>query len=334
MVSDAVKNKSENVNITVKAPDDAKKVTTTIPVSSAKDFADKTDSTLNVKTPIADVVFTNDAVGELAGKGKKTVGVELEKTDDAVKVTILADGADVGKLNGVKAIIPAKDAASGNVAVIVNADDTETIVKTSIVKDGKMYVPINGSATVKIVERSKDFSDIDGHWATDYINFVTSHDLFNGVTPTQLAPDKQMTRSMLVTVLHRLEDTPAGGSNSFADVLSGTWYTDAVAWAAANGIVNGKSSTKFAPNDPITREQLAAILYRYATGLKMDMSVSGSIDAFADADRVSSYAKDAISWAVGAGIINGKSSTRLDPQGNATRAEVSTMLMRLVDTMN
>ncbi len=335
MVSDAVKNKSDNVNLTVKAPDDATKVSTTIPSSSVKKLADKTDSALNVVTPIATVVIPNDAVGELAGKGKNTVGVTVEKSDDGdVKITIQADGKDAGTLSGVKVNIPTDKTGSGNVAVIVNQDGTETIVKKSIVQDGKIIVPINGSATVRIADRSKDFDDISGHWATDSISFVTSRDLFNGVSETEFAPNAQMTRAMFVTVLHRLEDTPAGGSNKFADVPDGTWYTDAVAWAAANGIVNGKSETSFAPNDPITREQLAVILYRYAEGLGLDISVAGSLNDFSDANTVSSYATEAVTWAVGAGIINGKTSTTIVPQGNATRAEVSTMLMRLVGTMN
>ncbi len=334
MVSDAVKNKSDNVNLTVQAPDDATKVSTTIPSSSAKDLANKTESTLNVVTPIATVVIPNNAVGELAGKGKNTVGVTVEKSNDDIKITIQADGADIGTLSGVKASIPTDKTGSGNVAVIVNPDGEETVVKKAMVKDGKIVVPINGSATVRITDRSKDFDDISGHWASDYINFVTSRDLFNGVSATEFAPNAQMTRAMLVTVLHRLEDNPESGENKFADVPDGTWFTDAVAWAAANGIVNGKSETSFAPNDPITREQLAAILYRYANGLGLDISVAGSLDNFSDADTVSSYAAGAVAWAVGTGIINGKTGTTIDPQGNATRTEVSTMLMRLVGTMN
>ncbi len=334
MVADAVKHKSENVNVKVNAPSDAASVTVTIPSSSAKNLADKTNSTLNVETPLATVVIPNDAVGELSSKGKDTVGVTVEKSNDDVKITIQADSKDVGTLSGVKASIPTDKTGSGNVAVIMNPDGTETVVKKAMVKDGRIVVPIGGSATVRIADRSKSFDDTNGHWANDSIGFVTSRDLFNGVSETEFAPNAQMTRAMLVTVLHRLEDNPESAASNFEDVPDGTWYTDAVAWAAANSIVNGKSANSFAPNDSITREQLAAILYRYAKNLGMDTSVSGSLTRFSDANTISSYATEAVTWVVGAGIINGKTSTTIDPQGDATRAEVSTMLMRLVGVMN
>lgn len=333
MVSDAVKNDSDNVNLKVEAPSDAKSVTVTMPSISAKDLANKTNANLNVETPLATVTIPNSALGELAGKGKNTVGVTVEKSGEDVKITLKADGEDVGSLKGVKAEFPAKD-NTGTVAVMINPDGTEKVLKKIVVVDGKINVPIDGSATVRIVDRSKDFNDIANHWAGDSIAFVTSRDLFNGVSETEFAPNAQMTRAMLVTVLHRLEDIPAAGSNSFNDVPANTWYTNAVSWAAKNGIVTGKTSTRFAPNDPITREQLATILYRYADKLGLDTSSSGSLNKFTDKDSVSSYAYEAVAWAVGAGIINGKTPSTIEPKGNATRAEVSTMLMRLVVAMN
>lgn len=139
---------------------------------------------------------------------------------------------------------------------------------------------------------------------------------------------------MLVTVLHRLEDLPTSGTLAFSDTAVGLWYSDDVAWTSEKGIVNGNPDGTFCPNKQITRKQLATMLYRYATGVGMETSGASSLSKFADGNQVSGYAKEEISWAVEKGVINGKSHDKLDPKGNATRAEVATMLMRLVGIMH
>ena len=116
--------------------------------------------------------------------------------------------------------------------------------------------------------------------------------------------------------------------SDFEDVSAYAWYADAVAWASANGIVNGVSATAFDPDAPITREQMAAMLYRYAGFKGLDVSVDGDLNAYADAEDVSDYAKDAMAWAVSNGFIQGMNDTTLAPQGTATRAQVATILMR------
>ena len=143
-----------------------------------------------------------------------------------------------------------------------------------------------------------------------------------------------MSRAMLVTVLWRYEGMPQEGENSFTDVPAGTWYTEAVQWAAKNGIVNGVGHGKFDPDGELTREQMAAILYRYAEGRDLDVTARGELSGFADASTVSGYAKDAIQWAVAEGLISGmKNSGRLvlAPSGSATRAQVATILMRFIE---
>ncbi len=142
-----------------------------------------------------------------------------------------------------------------------------------------------------------------------------------------------MTRSMLVTVLHRLEDTPAASSSStFPDVPRSSWYTSAVSWANASGIVQG-TDAGFKPDDPVTREQLATILYRYMSSLNLSTNGRDNLYSFSDRDRVSPWARTAMEWAVSAGLIRGKSGNILDPTGNATRAEVSTIMERLIRAM-
>ena len=138
-----------------------------------------------------------------------------------------------------------------------------------------------------------------------------------------------MTRAMLATVLYRLEDAVATGANPFADVADGTWYTEAVIWASAEGIVQG-TGKGFEPNENITREQIATMLYRYAKTIGLDVSGSAALDKFSDGDKTSSWAKDAMQWAVSVGLFQGDDVGTLRPQGDATRAEVAALLMRMV----
>ena len=165
------------------------------------------------------------------------------------------------------------------------------------------------------------------------MQYVYENGMMNGTSATQFSPDATTTRAMIVTMLHRLENEPAAQASSFTDVAAGSYYADAVAWAAANGIVNGVSETSFAPDDSITREQMAAILYRYASYKGYDVTASGSLNAYTDAAQVSSYAAAAMQWANGEGLITGVTGTTLDPQGSATRAQVATILMRFCENI-
>ena len=138
----------------------------------------------------------------------------------------------------------------------------------------------------------------------------------------------------MATLLYRLEGEPGVTGIAFSDIGSDMWYTKAITWAAANNIVNGYGDGVFAPNDNITREQLAAILYRYAQYKKYDTTQGGTgIRGYADSNSVSGYAVGAMGWAVNAKLMNGVTGTQLQPQGTATRAQVATMLMRFTDTI-
>ena len=170
-------------------------------------------------------------------------------------------------------------------------------------------------------------------WFYPYVAFAYERAWMTGTSETTFSPEETTTRAMLVTVLYRLEGKPAVDAVSgFSDVSSGSYYADAVAWAKANGIVNGTSETTFSPNEPVTREQTAAILYRYAQYKGYDVEKTADLTAYADAAAIHSYAKNAMSWAVAAGILNGVSSTSLEPTGSATRAQVATVLTRFAQT--
>ncbi len=178
------------------------------------------------------------------------------------------------------------------------------------------------------------FTDVDtDDWFADAVQYMLDNGMMNGVTDTTFGPGTTTTRGMIVTILYRLEGEPDTTASSFTDVASGMYYADAVAWAQANSIVTGITETIFAPDQAITREQMAAILYRYAQYKGYDVTASNDLSSYTDASRISAYATAAMQWANAEGLITGNTSTTINPTGNATRAEVATILMRFCETV-
>lgn len=174
------------------------------------------------------------------------------------------------------------------------------------------------------------FTDVPaGSWYHDAVQYVYEQGLMGGTGSGRFSPDLTTSRAMIVTILYRLEGSPAvSGGATFADVSSGQWYSDGVAWASANGIVTGYANGSFGPNDTITREQMAAILYRYARYKGYDVSARAQLSRYSDAGQVAAYAAESMSWAVGSGLITGTSGTTLSPAGSATRAQAAVILAR------
>lgn len=177
---------------------------------------------------------------------------------------------------------------------------------------------------------AKQFNDVNtSKWYHDGIDYALSHGMFQGISSSRFDPDGTMTRAMLATVIYRLEGSPAiMPTDKFTDVPDSAWYAHAVAWCQLRGIVNGVSADRFAPNAKMTREQAAAMLLRYSAYKGYAIHGFADLDAFRDADRISSYALDAMRWAVSVELLNGVGNQRLDPQGNATRAQLAAILMR------
>ena len=177
------------------------------------------------------------------------------------------------------------------------------------------------------------FTDVsEKDWFYGDVMFVYENGLMLGTSKTLFSPHGTATRGMMATILWRMEGSPVPkGKNSFTDVEAGKWYADAITWTAENGIFAGYGKDKFGPDDPITHEQLAAIFYRYADYKGYDLTVKGNLDKFKDADKITDYAKTAMQWAVGSGLVKGKSGNLLDPQGTATRAEIAAMLHRFIE---
>ena len=184
------------------------------------------------------------------------------------------------------------------------------------------------------MDMAYSFDDVDSSaWYADAVSYVAENGIMNGAGNGTFAPDTVMSRAMLVQVLYNLEGKPEAADCTFTDVAADAWYADAVAWAADAGIVTGVSDTTFAPDQMMTREQIATILYRYAAYKNYDVTASNDLSSYTDAGQIGSYAVEAMQWANGAGLITGSTATTLNPLGSATRAEVATILMRFLESV-
>lgn len=212
----------------------------------------------------------------------------------------------------VRVEIPVGTVTPGTVAVLVNADGTEEILKTSLPTEAGITLTLAGSATVKVMDNSLSFPDVHqaACWTQDPIDFVTSRQLFHGTSQTTFAPDAPTTRAQLMTVLARLDGA--------ADLAGGSSLQQGMAWAVENGLTDGSN-----PSGAISRQQLAVVLYRYAGSPSASYA-----HAFPDGHLVADYAADAMAWAVESGIINGRADGTLAPTGRATRAQVAAMVQR------
>ena len=208
--------------------------------------------------------------------------------------------------------------------------------RIDVAKSGGVYrfVMPAGDVTIEAVFAQGTmvlpFTDVSTYdWFYEYVKYVYDNGIMDGIDVGVFGPGITTTRAMLVTMLYRVAGEPyVSGTNDFADVAANTWYTDAVTWASKNGIVTGVDVGVFNPNGAITREQLATILYRYAEYAGEDVSARASLSRFTDTGSISAYARDAMSWAVAEGILDGRTATELAPTGECTRAEVATMIAR------
>ena len=257
----------------------------------------------------------------------------------ATNGTVAADKKTAAK--GATVTITATPSAGYVVdAVKVVDKDGKDVAVTE--KDGK-YVFTMPASAVTVTGSFKaetpapaalPFTDVkSGNWFYDAVKYAYAQGLMTGTSATTFAPNGTMNRAMIVTVLYRLEKSPAvTGASKFTDVPAGQWYSDAVAWAAANKIVNGYDETTFGPMNAVTREQMAAILFRYeqVKGLE-NVTLEENLNRFPDQNKISAYAIPALQWAVGQKIINGNADGTLDPTGTATRAQVAQIFTNLLN---
>lgn len=260
-------------------------------------------------------------ITDTAKNGVKVQAVSKPETDTTARVTVPTS------VKTAAVIVPVV-VTPGMVAVDAK---TGEVVKLSVPTEDGMAVKLDGSAELILVDRSKPFTDTDGHWAKDEIDFATAHAMFDGTSATTFSPNDAMTRGMIAVVLHNFEDDPEFTTqNSFSDVDPGDWYADGVNWMIYMGITGGYGDGSFGTNDVVSREQLVTFLYRYASSMGYSTAEDADLSSFADGDSVSGYAAEAMRWAVGSGLIVGSDGGALDPRGSATRAQVAAILKRFV----
>lgn len=293
---------------------------------------------LGLRTPILDLVLDPSAIADIANQNAGQISIVIEIIDGNISISILINGEKLKTVNGkIIASLYVEDACSGTVAEILNDDGTTSIIKLSSARDGILTVPLNGSAVFRAYDNAMDFNDIGDHWAKNYIDFVTSRNLFLGTGENRFSPSTGMTRGMLVTVLGRLSDiiTEAYDGQSFGDVDPNVYYARYIEWAAINGIVKGDGRGSFLPDQDVTREQLAVILYNCIRFMGFDLIEKNSKDhSFVDADDISDYAREAVNALYRAGVISGKTGNLFDPKGTATRAEVAVMIEKLITSIS
>ena len=301
---------NDNIGDTVTNPDGSTTTTVTTDDGSSSTTTVGTDGKVE-----ADVTLTEEAINNANGGAVVLPMPELSVTTDkseAPTVTVNLPSKDATKVE-----VPVKDVTPGTVAILVHPDGTEEVIKDTVTSAGGITVALSDGATIKVVDNSKSFNDVSAnHWGASAIDFATSRELFAGTGANEFSPEGKMTRAMIWSVLARYEgaDFPGGTGSE--------WYAGPQQWAIDNGISDGTMA-----NSSMTREQLAAMLYRYVGS----PAVSGTVGDFADASSVSSWASDAMVWAVQQGLIAGMDEDTLNPQGTATRTQVAAILQRFIE---
>ena len=322
---------------------DTNKEKVTLPEGMTEKIAEETDADLVVDTKNGTVTIPNSTLEDLDAEGKVTV----EVTKDSVKIS--DENGELSDIGKIEVTVPYKEnSKTGNVAVeVTKADGTKEVIED--VYDGKNSVTfeIDGSATFVIIDDYVPMADIpvapeqpaenpfkdvsEKDWFYKAVMYVSDNGLMSGVEADHFGPSWNTTRGMITTILWRMEGKPDAGAVPFTDVDADMYYADAIAWAAEKGIVSGYGDT-FGPDDNITREQLASILWRYAKYKGYDVSVgeNTNILSYEDAFDISEYAIPAMQWACGAGIISSNDDGTLNSAGHAQRAHAAQMLMKFL----
>ena len=303
-------NDNTNSEDTITNPDGSTTTTITKEDGSSSTTTVGTDGKIE-----SDVTLSEDAINNADGAAVALPIPEVPVTTDktmAPTVTVNLPSKDATKVE-----VPVKDVTPGTVAILVHTDGTEEVIKDTITSDGGITVALTDGATIKVVDNSKTFGDVSSdHWGASAIDFATSRELFAGTSENEFSPEGQMTRAMIWSVLARYEGADIKGASG------NDWYAGPQQWAIENGISDGTMA-----NSSMTREQLAAMLYRYSGR----PAVRGSIGDYNDAVAISSWASDAMVWAVQQGLITGMDENTLNPQGTATRTQVAAILQRFIE---
>lgn len=312
---------------TTEKPDGSSVITATLPnritYSTTEDKYGRVSVQVSLPFSVTQNAQKKDAVIELPIP-------ELPNSDNRADAPTIV--FSVNSNHTVRVSIPINNPSAGTVAITVAKNGQETIVKTTTSGKDHIYVTITGSTTVKVVDTSKNFNDVSRNdWFHSAADFVTSRGLFQGMDAVTFAPNATMSRAMIVTVLHNLEDNPDYGRYNYLTDAQDTWYATAATWATYNGYISGYPDLTFRGDENITREQLAVILYRYAGYPDAYDFVNTPIYDYYDYESISSYAWEAMYWAVNSGVLYTSGGNHLAPQQYATRAEVAQTFQNLVE---
>jgi hypothetical protein len=333
-VADALRDKADEIAITPHVTDDARKISATLSAASVRGIANETDAKLTLKTALGDVSLSAKGIAALKEEDLPLT-LSIERDADRVSALVALDDKAVEHLEGgVKLRVPVLEKpTAGTVALLVREDGTEEIVLLSMPEADALVAILDGSASIRIADRSLVFADVsENAWFKEDADFVSARGLFRGTDALAFSGDAPMTRAMLASVFHRLAGSPAAAGNAFADVADTAWYREAAKWAADSGVIRGMDDG-FAGNKDITREQLAAMAMRFAQTVDVAMGDPADLAAFTDRSAVSAWANDAVRWAVGAELIEGDALKRLNAGGAATRAEVAAVMRRFVENL-
>jgi hypothetical protein len=356
----AVKDASASIIIAPEINGTATKVLVEMPAASLSSISTGTTASLKIETPIGSVTIPNNALSAIAlqtSGSTVTVSLEVVKTTALTTEQQAAAGTstvyDISVSSGNKHI-----SGFGGSSVTISlpytlkpGETAENVTVWYLDTEGKLqrmsctYDKTSGLATfttthlsyyiVSYNQWTNPFVDVkESDWYYNAVKYAVQSGLFNGTSATAFSPSNDMTRAMLVTVLYRLEGSPAAtGGRSFMDVIEGQWYTSAVKWASENKLVEGYDTGLFGTDDKVTREQMATILYRYSQFKGLNVTNSVALDTFVDASDISDWSITAMKWTNAEGLITGRTASILAPQGTATRAEVATILMRFIENI-
>ena len=340
-----------------------------LPRCTLDNALDETNADLAVRTPLGELSMPNLTLARiLSGAGGQDLTVNMARRTISQAEALLNGRADVTEEQMSGASVVEVSLTSGNKSITsfggrsitlllpVNAGAfqagqactvyqisgggaVEKLAGVCLSRNGGLWVKVSTTQLGTFVAVPPEqpvqlpFTDVrEGDWFYDAVAYAYTNELFNGTSATTFSPNGTMTRAMLVTALWRLEGEPAAaGTSGFPDVKPDAWYTEAVDWASQTGLVSG-TGAGFDPEGSVTREQIASILYRYAKLKGWDVSKTANLQDFADGTDTSAWATRAMEWAYAEKLITGKDGNRLDPQGQATRAEVATILMRLLES--
>ncbi len=341
----------------------AKEIQVSIPKVSAQNLAGNKDMSLSIETKSGQVNIPAAAMDSIvkAAKGSDiSVSIALKEKSDvkdanaqqmlknadavAVEIKIASAGSAITKFaSPIEISLPVNakfiEGKSYNILQISEDGSKTNLVGKCVKVNGNLYLKVSVDHLSTFVASPTDtadtaFTDIAGHWAYEAIKYAEANKLMAGVSADKFNPDGTLSRAMLATILYRVEKEPKVTEEAkYSDVAKGMWYTDAIAWASHEGIVTGYSKDIFAPNDNITREQMAAMLKRYSEYKKLDTKKSKDLANFKDAGDISAWAGDAIRWAAAENLIHGRTADTVVPKGTATRAEAATILKSYMENI-